>query len=305
VKIIATADLHYEWREDARALVRQLAREVCAEGADLLAIAGDTFAFRAAILDEALALFDDFRGAKVLVAGNHDLWTEDGDSLVILNDVIPRIARAHGFVPLCQEPLVLGSLGVVGTIGWYDYSFRPQHLDVPLRFYEHKTAPGYAAATEPWRFLLEPPNDPVPPELLRIGAQWQDVRYVRLGMSDVEFTRDRVERLRTHLAQVRDRVETIVAVLHHLPFREAVIVKPAPGWQFASAFQGAQVFGDLLAAEPKVRLALYGHTHAAGIVTRGPVLGVNCGSTYRRKQYVVVDTDSWAVHYRTPAERDG
>jgi len=95
-------------------------------------------------------------------------------------------------------------------------------------------------------------------------------------------------------------VDDIVAVMHHVPFREALKIKKGPSWRFGNAFMGAEVFGEVLAAEPKVHLAIYGHSHTDGVVTHGHVTGVNCGSTYRRKQYVIVDTDDWSVEYRVP-----
>ena len=90
--------------------------------------------------------------------------------------------------------------------------------------------------------------------------------------------------------------------MHHLPFREAVVQKHNPSWRFGNAFMGAAVFGEILQAEPKVRMAIFGHSHAEGIVTHGHIIGVNCGSTYRRKQYVAIDTDQWSVDYHIPGK---
>jgi len=303
MRIVATADLHYEWREEARDLVRALAAEVCRSQADVLAIAGDTFAFDPAILEECLALFRDFHGVKMLVAGNHDLWVPaQGDSSTrVLDEVMPEVCRRFGFEYLEHAPMVIGSVGFVGTVGWYDYSLRDADLDVPDRFYEHKTGPGYAEAKRAWRHLVEPPYPEPTADQRRIVTQWMDVRHMRLGMSDAAFTALLAARLRDSLAAIRDDVDEIVAVLHHLPFREALTSKKGPSWRFGNAFMGAEVFGEILAAEPKVRLAIYGHSHTEGVVTHGDVIGVNCGSTYRRKQYVVVDTADWSIEYRVPA----
>lgn len=300
MKIIATADLHYDWRDESRGLVQALAREVCASGADALALAGDTFAFDPSVLAECLALFEEFEGLKMYVAGNHDIWVEGDSSMPVFSTVIGGVCADQGWRYLEDGPAILGQVGFVGTMGWYDYSFRPWEMNVPERFYRHKTGPGYAKAKEHLRHLVAPPHADVTPEHLRIVTQWMDGRYVHLGMSDPEFTDLLAEKLRRHLGEIRGRVESIVAVLHHLPFREALRSKAGPSWQFGQAFMGAEVLGDVLAAEPKVRLAVYGHSHTDGVVKHSHVKGVNCGSTYRRKQYVVVDTDDRSVAYYRP-----
>jgi len=298
VRVIATADLHYDWREEIQPQVETLAREVCASDAAAFIVAGDTAGFDHSDLDACLSLFDAFGGRKMLVAGNHDIWVRDGSSMPVLREVIPAACARHGFDYLEDGPQVVGDVAFVGTMGWYDYSFRPTDLDVPMRFYEHKTGPGYARAKSDWRFLIEPPYPALTSDQLRISTQWQDVRFVKLGVSDPEFANLLAEQLRGHIASIRDDADHIVAVLHHLPFREALSSRTSPSWRFGNAFMGAEVFGEILAAEPKVRLAVYGHSHTEGVVMHGPVTGVNCGSTYRHKQYAVIDTGNWSVTYR-------
>ena len=46
---------------------------------------------------------------------------------------------------LDHQPVVLGGVGLAGSIGWYDYSFADESLGIPEAFYEAKIAPGAAA----------------------------------------------------------------------------------------------------------------------------------------------------------------
>ena len=87
-------------------------------------------------------------------------------------------------------------------------------------------------------------------------------------------------------------MEAVVAVVHHLPFRELVRHTGDPKRDFAAAFLGSPRFGDVLRAEPKVRLCLTGHSHqeADMMIGRGraPVRVVNPGSDYDHKELVQI-----------------
>ena len=87
MKIIITADIHYGVGQN-QLIVKKLAKRIISTKADVLIIIGDTFAFKSELLNECLRLFANFKGDKLLVAGNHDLWTDDNNSLVIYNKIL-------------------------------------------------------------------------------------------------------------------------------------------------------------------------------------------------------------------------
>jgi len=287
VRLIVTADLHYEFAE-FRPRVDALAAEVCRVGGDVLVLAGDTFAQDLSLLAHCLHLFDGFRGEKLLIAGNHDLWTRTGDSFALYDRLIPEAARACGFHDLDTAPRVIGNVGFVGTIGWYDYSFRDQALGIPLRFYEHKVAPGYAR--HDWRFghLLRTADD-ISPNGLRANSRWMDGEMIRWTLDDPRFNRITLDRLEAQLAAVEGGVRTIVAVTHHLPFAEMLKRKADPTWGFGNAFMGSVGLGDTLRRHDKVRHAVFGHSHARDARTLGPIAALNVGCTYRMKRYDVLE----------------
>lgn len=288
MRIIVTADLHYDIarsREPARAI----ARDICAQGADVLLVLGDVAGRDANIVRECLNLFDPFRGRKLFIAGNHDIWTRPGEcSLERYEQTLPAICRDAGFHPLDLEPLTMGDVGFVGSMGWYDFGYRPAWLKIPLRFYREKIAPGAAARFSRYRHLLAERHD-VPESAMNIGARWMDGEHVRLPMSDLDFCHRLLERFTAGLAATARRCERIVAAFHHVPF--AAFVPPArnPSWAFAGAYLGSDLFGEAALAEPKVHHVFCGHSHLPGRLRAGQLECVNVGCTYVQKRYELLE----------------
>src|SRR3989338_11097006 len=110
MKIIVTADIHYGVSHN-EPIVKKFAQKIIRTKADVLILVGDTFAINQKLLVECLGLFKKFKGDKLLVAGNHDLWTIQGSSLTIYEKVIPKIARKCGFHFLDQKPFIKNDVG--------------------------------------------------------------------------------------------------------------------------------------------------------------------------------------------------
>ncbi len=206
MKIVALADLHYNISR-CREHVQAQARTVCKNGADVLLIAGDTASTDLQFFEEALELFKTFPGRKLLVPGNHDIWVlAAGDSRKRYEYELPQICRRHGFEYLDADPVVIEGTAFVGTIGWYDYSFRDESLGVPARFYEAKVGPGAADQIRRYQHLLEGECD-VTDAMKQITAIWRDGQHVKLGTSDVDFAKYLTGRLREHLCLAHTRAE--------------------------------------------------------------------------------------------------
>lgn len=288
MRLIVTADLHYDIARSIEP-TRRVADDICRTDADALLILGDAAGRDTGILCECLQLFDSFRGRRFFVAGNHDIWTEPGgDSLKRLDETIPAICREAGFHPLDREPAVIGDVGLVGSIGWYDLGLRPSRLGVPLRFYQSKVAPGAATRLARYEHLVTDLSD-VPEEMLRVGCRWMDGEHVRLPMSDIDFCHLLLERLTHQIEQIAPDVRTIVAGTHHLPFRELVPDVEDLSRAFAGAYMGSELFGELLLQYPKIRHAFCGHSHSPGRVRHGHLACVNVGCTYLAKRFEVLD----------------
>jgi predicted phosphohydrolase len=269
--------------------VHAVAERMCADEAAVLVLAGDLFALDPTLLVECLRLFDGFGGEKLLVAGNHDLWTRpEGDSFQLYEQVIPALAEACGFHDLDVEPKVVGDVGFVGTIGWYDYSFRDESLGIPLRFYEAKAAPGYCRAHPELAHLLAG-DEALPARALAAASQWNDGRMMHWDLDDRAFNALTIERLEAQLQAVEDGVRTIVAVTHHLPFAEMLVRLRDPSWAFGNAFMGSVGLGETLLAHAKVARAVFGHSHSRGHQRIGHIDARNVGCTYRKKRYDAIE----------------
>ncbi len=158
---------------------------------------------------------------------------------------LPKVAKRAGFHYLPGHPLLIEefNMGLVGSIGWYDYSFRNEKYDEqlgnPEQAYASKVLPGEGV--------------------------FNDVFFARWGMPDTRV----VARLLQQLSQDTellvmmnggDRPLHLLGIFHHVPFRQGVIYKNQLWWDFFSAYMGAECLGAFL-LERQFTMVFHGHTH--------------------------------------------
>ncbi len=266
-----TSDLHYGVNPSGNAATAKLAAELQkrAQPEDVLVLAGDIAAGDAA-LAHCLSLFAGFPGRKCYVLGNHDIWSEMDEAEVRIW-MAANALRWHGFAPLDgDEPLIIGSVGLAGNMGWYDYSFVEPELGIPQAHYESKTYPGEAS------------------------PRWRDALYARWNMTDPAVTDVFVRRLEKQLCRLDadPRVREVIVVTHHVPtkhLRQQPRCLVPRRWRFANAFLGSERFAEVIAAHGKVRLAACGHIHQSRLVRLGEKEFLSIGSDYRSKELVTWD----------------
>lgn len=310
-RILATADIHFN-HPRSQPLVEDLARQMLAAGGDILLFVGDSAVTDSDWLERCLGMFP-FAGPRLFVTGNHELWLrpepkdeggrmkdEPGGepasssssiphpsslrvapSYRLYHDELPRRVRAAGFQFLDADPYITDALAVVGSIGWYDYSFAPAALGIPRRFYEAKVAPGAAGRLREYSHLLAG-TPAVPTKAMEVVARWNDSQFVRLGRSDEEFLDELLATLRRHLDLARPS-RHCVAAIHHLPFAEMLPPPHSGSWDFAKAFLGSARIGELLLEYLNVHTVLCGHSHLPGERKIGHIQAINIGSGYRNK----------------------
>ena len=257
------SDLHYGVNKRGNTNTEALARHVCENPTDALIIAGD-IGSDPETLAMCLSLFEGFEGRKLAVPGNHDVWTkgwQTSDSWTIHETLMPDLLEAHGFAPLHLDPVILDEVAFVGSMGWYDYTFRDE-IGIDIEHYRSKT----------------PPWSSVP--------IWSDARYANFQHSDEELTALLVKRLAHHLSQV-PKARQVVGVVHHV-VTKPLLVHPREMvpklWRYANAFLGSERFGDLLRGDPRVVQVFCGHIHMERSC-RWPGCACTCvGGNYKVKQ---------------------
>jgi hypothetical protein len=289
MRLLVTADLHYNHAR-GRELADDLIGRMNAAGGDLLLVVGDSGTFDGEALETCLSRFR-FDGPKLFVAGNHELWTRASDSYACFRQLLPERVRALGWRWLQAEPFVLPSrqFAVVGSVGWYDYSFAQPALDIPRRFYEAKVSPGAAQRLAEQAALLEP-HDDVPEHARQVIARWNDGQFVKLHRSDEQFLDELLAELRTQLDALRD-VGQVIAAVHHLPFAQLLPPSRGAQWDFAKAYLGSARIGELLLRYTNLKRVFCGHSHFPAEARVGHVRATNIGSGYRSKRFLSIDID--------------
>jgi predicted phosphodiesterase len=281
MRLLLTADLHYN-HPGSKAPADELIDRMNRAGGDVLIVVGDTAAADGNDLEACLSRFD-FAGPKLFVAGNHELWTRGPDSYQIYKVDLPARVRALGWHWLEDDPFIAGDAAIVGSIGWYDYSFAARSLGIPRRFYEAKVSPGAARRSSQFAPLLEQTDD-ISASASEVVARWNDGKFVKLHRADEQFVQELVERLRDQLMALRD-TPGVIACIHHLPFRELLPPPHSAQWDFAKAFLGSERFGQVLSSFENVTDVFCGHSHLPMRARIGSINAVNIGSGYRIKTF--------------------
>ena len=285
MRLLATSDLHFNHPRSRQGAI-ELISQINSLQFDVLLLLGDTATAEGSHLEECLNLFT-FRGPRLFVAGNHELWTKGGDSYELLMVQLPGRVAAAGWHWLESQPFVQGDAAIVGSVGWYDYGFTVPHLGIPKRFYEAKISPGAADRHAELAHLFEQTDD-MGSVARETVARWNDGRFVHLGRSDEAFLEELLGNMERQLDSLRQAPRVLVAT-HHVPFAELMPPPSAPQWDFAKAFLGSPRMGELIRRYPNVQTVLAGHTHMPGEARIGGIKAIEIGGGYRTKRYVIVD----------------
>lgn len=264
MRIVATADLHYHARWSGP--LQRLVEEVRDQAPDCLIVAGDVGHPRSRF-QHGLDLFSSLDCLKLALAGNHDLWSGENSSQELWDYLLAETAHHAGFVWLDRENAQWGSLGICGTIGWYDYSARDLDLVLDQRDYH-----------------------------INKGMFNNDGNYIDWETTDHSFAASVLASFALRLdalCQDEEIVQVLVAT-HVPPFEENLVRKPGDlAWSIRNAYSGNLTLGRRIVQCPKVTHVISGHTHAGGrwrIQTpHGTVESYVVGSDYGRPACTVID----------------
>jgi len=257
LRIAAVSDLHILPDGSDELLLTRVRERVEELDPDVFVIAGD-ISDRLDVLSNTLAQLYTEGCINLFVAGNHDIWFEDGggpSSLEKYSKVIGEVCMKNGFSHLPDAPVTSESYAFVGSIGWYDYSFRRADLDIPLKNYEQKE----------YR-----------------GAIWYDLLRLDWGFNDVEVTELCNKKIEYDLNTLSEDCKHVIFVSHHLPFSELTVYKNRLPWDFYSAFMGAASTGRIITEDGRVLLSLSGHSHIRSMISKDNLTAITVPLGYGR-----------------------
>jgi putative phosphoesterase len=257
LRIAGISDLHILPDGSDKRLLECIRQRVEEVRPDVFIVAGD-ISGRLAILRESLELLHCNECTNLYVAGNHDIWFEDTggpSSLEKYSRRIGEVCHETGFHHLPDSPIIQDNIAFVGSIGWYDYSFRRTELGIPISNYEQKE----------YR-----------------GAVWYDLFKIDWSLTDIEATALFNKRLEYDLKSLPVDATHIVYVSHHLPFQELTVYKGRLPWDFHSAFMGATSTGIILENDDRIVLSISGHSHFRNHISVGSICAVTVPFGYGR-----------------------
>lgn len=271
MRVFLSSDPHLHGNEPGGdGAVIRLAHRVCNLGTkdDVLMLLGD-YGSSLESIRTCLSLFQSFKGKKLAVIGNHDLWENSSiPDTTSRYQLLLGVIESMGFHALDRAPLVINGLAFVGNIGWYDYSFRDL-TNVSLEAYESKVIPG------------------------RKGVCWQDARYINWQQSDREVVSQIIERLQQQLHQLNG--EKVIVGMHHVPTKSLLFhprwLVPFE-WRFANSFLGSDRFAKLFARfRRKISHVFCGHKHGFKTLVENGVHYTSLGGDYEHKELAVYHPD--------------
>lgn len=237
MRIGVTSDIHTDISPSNRKIIKHLADVIQRLEIDVFIICGD-ISPSPIEFSRTISAFDDLQCKKFIVAGNHDIWIaniNNGITSYQKHDLITTICKEHNFHHLGDSPIIVDKIGFCGTIGWYDYSFKSDKYAISEKSYIQKTFG---------------------------GSVWNDVNYAKWGKTDTEVAKGFENDLQMQIDSIKNQVSQIIAVTHHVPFRECVTYRNELPWDFFSAFMGSKGLGDICLNESLVTHVFFGHTHA-------------------------------------------
>ncbi len=283
MKLLVTSDVHVEKHKSTNLLnmckqIHEIIEQNPSEEI-VFAILGDVTQ-NLLTLHDYLAKFSSLEIPKLFVAGNHDIWSQKSlrdspysslDSLEIYTSVLPEICKKNGFQYLDQKPYIVNRVGIIGNIGWYDFSFfSPVEPPVSKHFSFVRRNSNLEFNWSEMRY-----EDLVNKQLwandkhhkpVRICA-WNDFLYIKWpkGMDDIDFCHMCYRTINKQFQEIDSSIDHLIFLSHHVLFENCICRYPSYEKEFYNAYRGCKFLGDFVIMHPKLRKVLCGHTHHPGI----------------------------------------
>ncbi|NDJ52198.1 MAG: hypothetical protein GYB68_03825 [Chloroflexi bacterium] len=274
MKIAITSDIHYQqgWHTQ----IERLAEMLRDDGVELMIMAGDT-GEPLDMFSKGLEIFSVVCQKRAALTGNHDVWhrpfllNSQHTSQELWDTQLKTVANAQGYTWLDYQNMVIDSLGICGTLAWYDYSGKSSALDFSDDEYEQ----------------MKPMIS-------------NDGRFITWGWTDRQFAQKiSAEFLERLDALERDPKVTDILVVTHVPlFREATRYFEFPEQGVADAYYANATLGESVLTRKKVRAIVSGHVHRDTDLEvptdhDHTIRAYTIPADYGKPAAVVIDTESW------------
>ncbi|MBW2183316.1 MAG: metallophosphoesterase [Deltaproteobacteria bacterium] len=273
MKIAFISDLHVDISPDNLKLIDFLIERLQSLKPDLFIIAGD-IAAKIQLFENTLNMFSDISCNKFIVPGNHDIWIDSPAGLEEgihsgskYYELLPQVCERNGFTYLGLEPHIIDGIGFAGTLGWYDYTMRNKKYDnsIPMEAYRNKQY----EEKYTWNDLN--------------FAHWMDTDSNK-RKSDEEVAQEMEASLKQQIQSLNEQgIKNIVAITHHVPFREMISYQNTLPWDFFSAFMGSEGLGRIILEESTVTHVICGHSHLKNHLNIGKVRAMKSPVGYPRE----------------------
>jgi len=265
MRILIVSDLHVEYSEYNRYAVSMIGELAIDECVDFIGICGDISGDYMQF-DDALDELSTYGIPILFVPGNHDIWTTVDDTFSM--EKLDWMRDYDGAHCLMRSPMVVDDIAIVGTMGWYDYSFADPELEYDDDVYARK----YCSAT---------------------GREWMDGRFARFGMSDKDVADMFNRELESHLKEVNDcRVKIVLThFAPFLPVQKRAFPKPS----YFNAYGGNDGLGRVM-LKYGVDISVSGHLHKNFDMMHRGIRCYQTGIDYLHKpiyslvdRYIIID----------------
>ncbi|MBD3189544.1 MAG: hypothetical protein GF308_02820 [Candidatus Heimdallarchaeota archaeon] len=283
LKLIAVSDIHYNYNHKTNnTFLLTIVNYIAEQEADVILITGD-IDHNYQRLRFVLKIFKEKNpDSEILfVPGNHDIWresqisnssphlspknTEISETVKKYYHLLPNICRKLNIHYLPNNPIILENIGFIGSIGWYDYSYRNRKFDELLAKRFAQLAKIDYSAEKKQSFVI------ASYALQEINHKyWQDKLLADWGFNkerpkerhtDISVCQQMMKELQDDYSTIKDSCEKIVVGTHCVPFQEFIIYKNTLDWDYFSAFMGSEDLGEFILSNKKIRYAIFGHTH--------------------------------------------
>lgn len=302
MRIAFCSDLHVDISKSNWELVPHLVEVLKVIEPDVFVLAGD-ISPELGDIEYALDLFSLLPCHKFFVPGNQDIWVlseemqESGhDSYEKYYFFLPDVCRRNGFVPLWVEPTMIGPVGFVGSMGWYDAL---PWLEDQVELEETEEAARLRDSA--WNDMR--------------WACWCDISSLGreslgpLRRSNEEVAREFNVRLDQdiEIMEMNPAISEVVVVTHFPPFPPLGCKLGGRGGRIM--FPGSREMGSILLSHRKVVLSISGHLHIKSDLMVSGIRAVRCPVGYlgedHRKPQCIVDEKLEVIQLWSEADLSG